>query len=161
MARAIAKVDGLVLDGARLVTRRRLLRNAGAVAFGTALSTAFFGIRPYKAYANHVNTICGPSPYCRSNRCDGYHCHSTDRTRYRKYGQDRCSHDKGVKNCWTTCRNARNYRCCDCCADSNQGKQLGEKHHPDGERCYGCPGNRHWYRCICRGNSIGKGPCPP
>jgi hypothetical protein len=156
VARAIAKVDDFVVDGARLLTRRRLLRNASAAAFGAALTTAFLGRRPYVAYANHVNTICGPSPYCRQTRCDGYRCHTTDRTRYRAYGGNRCSHTTGVRNCWTTCRNGAKYRCCDCCGDYYTGDQISVQGHPRAERCYGCPGTRRWYKCTCRGSSIGS-----
>ena len=155
MSRAVRKVDEIVVQGARTVTRRRFLRNAGASAFGVALATTFFGARPYAAHASHVNTICGPSPYCRQSRCSGYRCHNTDRTRWRAYNGNKCGSSR-TKNCWTTCRNGAKYRCCDCCADRYQSDMLSQRGHPRGPRCYGCPGSARWYTCICRGQSIGS-----
>jgi hypothetical protein len=145
----LAGADHLVSATARIITRRRFMRNAGAAAFGGALATATGATWPLKANAGIYpgNHVCGPSQYCPSNRCDGFHCHQTNRTSYRPYGGSYCSGTSGVTNCWTSpCVRGGKYMCCDCCMDDYPGPDVYG--NPSG-RCSGCPSSAAWYKCIC------------
>jgi hypothetical protein len=126
---------------ARLVSRRRLLRNAGTVALGTAMTTAYFGMRPEVAQACTFSSVCGPSPLCGPSRCSGYSCVPSTTTKWMKYGLYQCGTNAN-DNCWSVCRNNILWYCCDCCA-KNAGCTT------NAQPCTGC-GSTGWTSCICR-----------
>jgi hypothetical protein len=143
--------DAVATRSAFLVTRRRLLRNAGGVAFGVALTTAM----PQKASAcqgPYGNTQCGPNPYCSSNRCyDSGACHNSTTTQPRGYASADCiASGSGYINCWCVCSAGHNiYRCCDCCVD-----------YPAGGTCNsGSCGGGSWWKCSCLGTICGTQNC--
>jgi hypothetical protein len=130
----VKMADNLVASSAAVITRRRLLRNAGTVALGTALGFGFLG-RVDKAWA--VGTCycpygqgpCGPSPLCTSN-CNGAgECGSFCRRSYNKFNCP-CNTTPPYDNCWTEYCNcgtcwAGTYRCCDCCGSGGGGMACG------------------------------------
>jgi hypothetical protein len=139
--------ENMVAIAAKAITRRRALRNAGTVALGAALTTAYFGTRPEttKAACTFSN-ICGPSPICGSTRCQSphpneYKCKPSTTTKWSVYAQHKCSGDAGVKNCWSICHLTSLWYCCDCCA-KNAGCTT------NAQVCSGC-GSSGWTTCIC------------
>jgi hypothetical protein len=148
MSPNVLSPESLAAATARVMTRRRLLRNAGGVALGAALTTAYLGTRPEAKAACTTSSVCGPSPLCGSFRCDGYHCDViANETLWAKWGpgEQPCSVDSGVDNCWDVCSPAgKEHRCCDCCA-KDPGCTTGAActHNTL------CPSG-NWRKCICR-----------
>jgi hypothetical protein len=143
-------VDRMVAASARTLTRRKMLRGAGATIATSVVAAGVW--RPGMAWAECVgiaprfsgNRVCGPSPYCNDWRCySSGACHNTSNHKPRGYGGSSCiSTGEGYGNCWCVCDSNNLYRCCDCCANTYQGG--------DTVYCSGCGGG-NWYRCICRG----------
>ena len=147
--------DRLVVASARGLTRRRLFRNAGGVALGATVATAYIGTG--SSSANHCSASsyagpCGPAPLCASSRCSGsgWTCSAAAGSTYAKWqsGTAPCDHPDGslYQNCW--CHGSGDIFCCDCCV-----------YHP-GCRDYRCVGT--WcgaddWKCICRGT---RAACP-
>jgi len=129
--------DGLVLATARAFTRRRLLRNAGAVALGAAFTTTL--TRDAWAHGSH-GSPCGPSPICPDAACNStFNCNTADTARRRNYNTFDCGTDT-ASNCWTedyTGCGGYKWKCCDCCA-----------YHGTGNVCSGCTNTKR--ACICR-----------
>lgn len=139
--------ERLAAAAARGLTRRRMLRNAGGVAFGAAVTTAYLGrgADEVKAVCSYHN-ICGPAPACGGWRCSGYNCIVTSRTKWAHWepGAAPCSGNSGVDNCWVACSGGTRYFCCDCCAR--------DASCTSGSGCFSCPPGT-WHKCICKGAS--------
>ncbi len=135
--------EAIVDRAARGLTRRRMLRNAGGLALGAAMTTAYVGTRPDIAEACTFSDICGPAPLCGPGRCSDWYCVVSAETRYAKYQQgDAPCADSSVTNCWPVCSpGGYRYLCCDCCAKNPSCTA--------GAACYNC-GSSGWRKCICR-----------
>jgi hypothetical protein len=149
--RALDKLDQAVVGAARGITRRKLMRNAGAAAFGASLSAAFLGgPLQRRAAADHfIGTgPCAGSPHCNEVRCTGPAGSSCDGsrpdTKWRVYASSQCESGGDDHNCWTTCNGNQLLRCCDCCVNVAGGVN----------NCTGC-GAGQWHRCYC-GGTIGN-----
>jgi hypothetical protein len=145
--------EKLAATAAKAITRRRALRNAGTVALGAALTTAYFGTRPETVRAAcHWENMCGPSPICGSFRCQGYpyeyKCKPSTTTKWQKYGTAQCSGDAGVDNCWQVCYAGTLVWCCDCCAKNAGCTSCPEPGRRCARTCSGC-GSSGWTTCIC------------
>jgi hypothetical protein len=132
--------DRLVGRAARALTRRRLLRNAGAGALSFSLGVAFLGERRASPVLAHGSSShpCGPSPYCPSARCFDGQCSNAAGRVYSTY----TCRPRALGGCWPEDYRSVGrgmWRCCDCCALDGGGN-----------RCGSC-GDRHTrYACICR-----------
>jgi hypothetical protein len=138
----MASPDTLVASAAQGLTRRRLFRNAGGLALGASVATAYLGTRPDVAQACTYSSVCGPSPLCGGFRCrDLYpsHCQAGRAdTRWRKYNTYTCGTDSDI-NCWRVCVSGRKWECCDCAGLNTGGC---------GSTVSGC-GSSGWRSCIC------------
>lgn len=140
--------DHLAEAAARGVTRRRAFRNAGGVALGAAMTTAYLGTRSDVVAQCSYSSVCGPAPLCGASRCNGYLCVPSSNTRWAHWegGATYCSGNAGVDNCWDACSGGTRYLCCDCCA-----------HNPTcttGASCSASScGSGGWRKCICRAAS--------
>ncbi len=95
-----AVADRVVLTSARLVTRRRFLRNAGAVALSMTLGGRYFVASAfgqpsecydiqgaYACYDSHGP--CGPSPICPTGTCSSNGlCYNYYRRPHNKFSCD-------------------------------------------------------------------------
>lgn len=142
MSRLTRGPERLVHGAARGMTRRRLLRRAGSVALGAAVTTAYLGRGGSEVAVACTNpSPCFGAPLCGGHRCNGYLCRSGRAdTNYMCYAAYRCCGNAGVDNCWEHTQTRT--RCCDCCA-LNAGCTTGG-------RCSGCGGGV-WHACICKG----------
>jgi hypothetical protein len=142
--------DRVVASAARGITRRRMLRDAGGAAFGSALAVAYFGMHADVAQACKWSVVCGPSPLCGGFRCGGpnYAAWQCNNDRFDTWIQTgHGSYDcggtrRGPNNCWNApCYRHQVWRCCDCC-----GNGANNCNHP----CHrsSC-GSSTWGSCIC------------
>lgn len=149
--------ERLALSGARGISRRRLVRNVGGVALGTAISSAYLGRRSdiAEAFCEVPKNRCGPiaeSPVCGSFRCGNNqpsHCDAGRAdTAWRRYNNYYCPREFG--GCWTNVYSGTRYECCDCagcaapCGQSVSG-------------CGSCSGT--WRACICVGTCAQSSTC--
>jgi hypothetical protein len=149
--------DRVVLGAASGITRRRLFRTSGRAALVASMSAAFLDkvfIDPSYAVTCFgfdcgteckTNSLCGPSPGCGSNHCQGNgQCldELTFGSRHRFYEGGTCEQNLQNKiNCWCSCSsNGTLRRCCDCCQRNSTGVA---------SYCTSCPNGETWYRCIC------------
>jgi hypothetical protein len=139
----------LTASAAKGLTRRRMLGNAGSLALGATVATAYIG-RPEDAIACNSSAPCGPSPLCGGSRCDAgdnYQC-DYDEPYIQKAvwgsGAQPCSHQPGTAvNCWS----ASGTWCCDCCV------------YQPGCQVTRCSLNNictqlGWFKCICNGRLV-------
>lgn len=143
ISRAVAASDAMVARSARALTRRRMFRNAGALALGAAMGTAYVGRRPEVAEACQYSDVCGPSPACTYLQCDGAQCKAGQPdVNWVTWGSgSQPCQGPDEKNCWTTCHNGNLWRCCDCCR-KNAGCDAGAL-------CTSC-GSGTWRKCSCQ-----------
>ncbi len=142
--------DRLAARAATTVTRRRFLRNAGALALATSMSATLGGRVTPAIATGTASHPCGPSPLCPSAACGQYgNCDTAGTPRKRVYNTNDCAPDSGVSNCWVedyTASGHRKWRCCDCCAYNGAGA-----------RCDVCDNVK--YSCICRINCNNTSLC--
>jgi len=142
VSKLLKALDNGVLATAEGMSRRRLFRNAGGVAFGAALTTAFMGTEHAHAHADHA---CGPSPMCPRNRCRDQQkarCKDVrDGVQWRYYNGSTCVGFSGntASHCWTAQAHGHTWRCCDCCIRVPNYSPTS---------CSGCAGGQ-WSTCIC------------
>jgi hypothetical protein len=115
--------DGIAVAAARGVTRRRLLRNAGAGALGVTLGAAFAGTQEARLAFAHgsASSPCGPSPIAPSGYCPGGNCNPPSACGRRAYSTFTCS---GASNCWSEDYRSSGHglwNCCDICIPSSSG----------------------------------------
>lgn len=112
--------DRVAIAAAGAVTRRRLIRNAGAGALGIALGASLTGVRAKTAFAHGTaGSPCGPSPI--TSVCVDNNCGAPLACGRRAYATYTCS---GASNCWhEDYRGSGNglWSCCDICVNHGTG----------------------------------------
>jgi hypothetical protein len=136
--------EALVAASARGLTRRRMFRNAGGVALGAAVATAYFRPGGAEAQCGNPPGACGPAPLCGCSRCNAGPNDQCDvaeaRVEKARWGSGAqpCIRRDGRVNCWQE----GSIWCCDCCV-RNAGCQV--------TRCTsGGPCGSNWWKCICK-----------
>jgi|HubBroStandDraft_6_1064221.scaffolds.fasta_scaffold1734240_2 hypothetical protein len=117
--------DRVALSAARSVTRRRLLRNAGAGALGLTLGAALAGTREARVAFAHgsAGSPCGPSPIAPAGSCPSGNCNPPAECFGRYYNTFTCD---GQFNggCWSEDYRGTGqglWNCCDICLNSGSG----------------------------------------
>ncbi len=133
-----AFADALTGRAAVVVTRRRLLRNAGAATVGVAVGSRILGWgTPGARAAGTPSSPCGPSPLCPGSNCFNGQCSNCAG---RIYDTFTCN-PGNPGGCWIEnyCGNTGKYQCCDCCCFNGGGNKCGT-----------CGDSNSRYACVCR-----------
>lgn len=118
--------DRVAVASARTVTRRRLLRNAGAAALGASLGLAMAGTEDVGvAFADgSASHPCGPSPIAPSGYCaTGTNCGPPSACGGRYHDTYTCN-GQFAGGCWNEDYRSQGkglWSCCDVCINSGTG----------------------------------------
>jgi hypothetical protein len=123
---------------ATTITRRTMLRRAGAAALGAGL-WGLSSATPLAEAHGSPSHPCGPSPYCLSGRCFDGQCSNAAGRHYSTYS----CWPNHLGGCWNEDYRSTGqglWSCCDCCSFD---------HLSGANQCSSCGDSNTRWACIC------------